>query len=979
MGARKPLEPGVGSFWQVGSRAKGRSVQIQLLGGVAAVSDDGEPVDLGPAKCQAVLAALALSAGSAVPVSRIVELVWGSNPPRTAEKTLQSYVTRLRRTLGSRDVIVRVGGSYRLAVDPAAVDVHRFLLALDEGDVEAALRVWTGAPLAGLEAQGFESAVNGLTERWLSAVEANLAAEVTDDPARAVAELVGMTADHPFREELWALLMTGLYHLGRQGDALATYRQARAHLIEELGAEPGPRLQELERSILNHDLERRAAGDPEPTSPAQSTGRNGSPLPVPSTSLFGRDDEIASIASLLDRHRLITLTGLGGAGKTRLALAIADRVASVFPDGVFFASLAPVGRGDQIDRVVAEALGLTVGSTDRASIATFVGSRRLLLVLDNCEQVIDQVAGLVIDALTAGARGHVLATSREALDIDGELRMAVEPLDTATPDSPGVQLILDRGRHIRTDLAADDKTLQALTEICTRLDGIPLALELAAAQLAYLAPAELAARLDERFELLVRARPSRLSHHQTLLATMDWSWELLTDRERSLARQLAVFSGGWTLAAAEGLTADAAVQQSSAAMALDLRSLESKSLVVADRPERSLDHTRYRMLETVRLYAKDQLTETGEGDAAKERHARYFCDAANAVAFTDRYLDTQIGVSWAAEVDNIGAVLDWLRANDRLAEAAALVTMPATAWRFQPAPPVLRSAVDELLASELPPRARCQLLIARLDAALGWRGMASRRAQEIVELARELEDAELLSVGLLLAGSPLGAVDPDEAERLLTQSVEWGERAGDRRLVAVALAMLAGVHAFGRHRYDDARSLLDEATPHTTDTGFERQAVLSHRLTLETMAGNWAVGADAYRQLLHFHAVSGLPLSWSDAIDDAVFAGQRGEDRDRPLTAAVERLEAAGGDAVEWPDLLVVPLSAACAAEDWGRAARLVQAVRASARSGRPLSLPNPTAYYFDFRRRVPAADLEGLDAQPLAEVLADELTAEIS
>src|SRR5262245_42011038 len=222
-------------------------VEIRLFGGVRVIDGAGARVDLGAAKCQTLLAALALSAGSAVPVSRLVELVWGSQPPRTAGKTLQSYVTRLRKGVGVA-AIVRTGAAYRLDLAPDAVDIVRFQRLLAAGDVEAALAEWTGPPLAGLEAPGLTAAVDGLVEQWLGAVELHLARGVETDPAAAIGPLTELTAEHPFREELWALLMTALYRVGRQADALAAYRRARHHLVEELGIEPGPRLRDLEAS-----------------------------------------------------------------------------------------------------------------------------------------------------------------------------------------------------------------------------------------------------------------------------------------------------------------------------------------------------------------------------------------------------------------------------------------------------------------------------------------------------------------------------------------------------------------------------------------------------------------------------------------------------------------------------------------------------------------------------------------------------------
>ena len=244
---RSTVEPGL-----IGAEGSAVDVQIRLFGGVAATTDDGEPVDVGPAKCQAVLAVLALSPGSAVPVSRIVRLVWGEEPPRTADKTLQSYVTRLRKGLGA-DSIVRTGVAYRLDVTADSVDVVRFQRLLGLDDTEAALAEWTGTPLAGLDADGLTATVDGLVEQYLGVVETDLGRRIEADAHAVIGSLTELTATYPFREGLWALLMTALYRVGRQADALAAYRRAREHLIEGLGVEPGPRLRELESLILGQD------------------------------------------------------------------------------------------------------------------------------------------------------------------------------------------------------------------------------------------------------------------------------------------------------------------------------------------------------------------------------------------------------------------------------------------------------------------------------------------------------------------------------------------------------------------------------------------------------------------------------------------------------------------------------------------------------------------------------------------------------
>ncbi|MDH3679375.1 MAG: hypothetical protein OEV40_05420, partial [Acidimicrobiia bacterium] len=696
-------------------------------------------------------------------------------------------------------------------------------------------------------------------------------------------------------------------------------------------------------------------------------------LPVQTTELFGRSAHIATVADLVRGHRLVTLTGVGGAGKTRLALAVAADLVDELDDGVFFAPLAAIDDPAEISAAVGNAVGMTVGSDDLESVAAFVSSRSLLVVVDNCEHLIDGVAELVEAVLVAGPQGRVLATSREALQLDGESLFTVPSLETRTVTSAAVRLLVDRGRRVRPDLALDDASQEAMVEICARLDGIPLALELAAAQLAHLSPVELAERLDDRFRLLVGGRRRRLPRQQTLQAMMDWSWDLLEPDERDVLSQLSVFAGGWTLEAAEGVCRP----RSGAAVAVVLHSLVSKSLV--EREARA-DRSRYRMLETVRIYGLQQLLAAGATQDTRNRHAHYFCSAAEAVPFSDRFMLPRLGTRWAAEVDNIIAVADWLEEEDRLHEAATLLTMPGLIWRFLPIPPPLRRAVGQLLAGPLDDRVRCLLLIASREAGTVQSGLSRRgdSGRQAVELASSLGDDALASVALTMHGSPFGATDPDRAEDLLTDAARSASAAGDARLEAMALGMLAGVEAFGRQHFDRARELLEQADAIATADGFENQAILSQLLTLEVMTGRWSAANVAYRRLLDYHRSSGHPVSWHDAIDDAVFACELGEDRCQPLAKALDELRASGGQP-DWPDLLMIPMGQACRQEDWPRVSRIVACVRASARAGRTFGTSHATAYYYHYRRRLPSGALTGADPWPVADLLATELAAEES
>ena len=457
-------------------------MQIRLLGGVRASDDNGVAVDVGPAKCQAVLATLALRTGSVVSVSRLVEMVWGEDPPRTAEKTLQSYITRLRKGLGPGS-IVREGAAYRLTVNPGAVDVARFQRLLDSGDVEAALAEWSGRPMAGLDAAGLGPAVDGLVEQWLGAVEAGLAHHVDVDPTRAIGPLTELAANHPFRENLCALLMTALYRVGRQADALAAYRTTRNHLIEELGVEPGPQLRELELQILGHD-----EGLDHPRPPATTSGRGN--LPRRSARLIGRDDDVRLVVAALGDAPVVTLVGPGGIGKTRLAVAAAQSVHAGFEGDAWLIELARVSASSDVAHAVADALDVqeSPGHSLTEAVVTALRQRRALLVLDNCEHVIDGAAQLAHAVVDGCPDVQLLATSREGLGLSAERLFPVGPLEPG----PGVELFDERAAAV--DPAFDAQRSRGdVEEICRRLDGVPLAIELAAARTRTMPPAGAAA------------------------------------------------------------------------------------------------------------------------------------------------------------------------------------------------------------------------------------------------------------------------------------------------------------------------------------------------------------------------------------------------------------------------------------------------------------------------------------------------------
>ncbi|MFE0257498.1 BTAD domain-containing putative transcriptional regulator [Streptomyces sp. NPDC059010] len=670
-------------------------MRYRILGVTQAEDDHGTVVPVGGPRLRALLTALALRPGHITTPDTLIDEVWSGTPPQDAPAALQALIARLRRTLG-KDTVTSAPGGYRLTATRDDVDlfvfehlVHEGTAALDRDDpstaaetLTTALALWRGPALADLPDRA-TTATHPEALR-LEATRARIEADVRLGRAHnAVPELRQLTKAHPYDEPLHALLIRALRDTARPADALAAYETARHTLADGLGTDPGPELRALHTELLTGETTGEAIGattgeasgeasleaQPQPQlHPHQSTPyrphhpqrpeRTGNLRPR-LTSFVGRELELDAIRSELHRARLVTLTGPGGSGKTRLA----EEAAARHPQA-WLVELAPLDRPEAVPGAVVNALGLreTVLMTNdltgpqddpTALLIEYCAPRSQLLILDNCEHVIDAAATLAETLLTRCPELTVLATSREPLGVPGEWVRPVEPL---LPDQAH-RLFAERAAAARPDTDAvlrDRRDEEAVAEICRRLDGLPLAIELAAARLRLLTPRQIADRLDDRFRLLTSGSRTVLPRQQTLRAVVDWSWELLDERERTVLREVSVFAGGWDLAAAEAVctgptTADL------------IGALVDKSLVVATPYERDgSDGMRYRMLETIHEYAVERAAEAPELRLAAEHRHRAW--VRGLVEEADPRLRSGGQLPWISrletELDNIRAALD---------------------------------------------------------------------------------------------------------------------------------------------------------------------------------------------------------------------------------------------------------------------------------------------------------------------------------
>ncbi len=779
----------------MGHPTGGDGTDFRILGPLD-VRDGEESVVLARPKLRALLGALLLRSNEVVPAGVLVEELWGERPPASVANALQVYVSQLRQALGTGVTIATRTPGYVLEIDPGHVDLWRFeqhvarsrerlaagvpseaLSALDE-----ALALWRGPALADVPLELSGASERARLEDLRVAVHEDRAEALLalGRHAEAVVELEALVSRHPLRERLRSQLMVALYRCGRQADALEAYRDARATLVDELGIEPGAELQRLERRILTQD--------PALAPPALPAAPASGGTPTPATALLGRERELEQLVQLVRMRsaRLVTLTGPGGVGKTRLAVELAHTMGEEVEGGAVYISLGAIADPALVGPTLAEALGIAVGEgrSPGEALARALAPRTLLLILDNFEQLLP-AAMLLSELLAAAPRLQLVVTSRAALRLAGERELPVRPLGLpakgdgldAIVRSPAVALFLDRARAVRPDFALTEETAIAAASVCARLDGLPLAIELAAARSKIMQPAAILERIDHSLGLLTSGASDAPERHRSLRATLDWSYELLDEDDRKLLARLGVFVGGASLEAAEQVCGADGLAVLDA-----LAGLVDKSLLSSD----GGDPPRFALLETVREYALERLVASGEEEPTRSAHAAFY-----------------LALAEEAEPQVQGPEQSWwvqrlAREHGNFRSALAFI------FERGDGETALRLAVG---------LRRYWHLKGYLDEGRGWLERALAAAPDAPELLR----TKALSVAGAIAGEQ---GDFDAARALLERSVAVARTLGDPVRTASGLTNLGNIFLYSGD-YAGARALYRESAELTRGLSYK--------------------------------------------------------------------------------------------------------------------------------------------------------------
>jgi predicted ATPase/DNA-binding SARP family transcriptional activator len=958
------------------------SMRFGVLGAVELYDERGERVSLGGPRQVSLLAFLLMHANRAVSYDELLEAVWLGQPVTGSVKRLQVAVARLRRTLdglaaGERRLRSAAAG-YVLSVDDGDVDAAIFAAGVDEGRqalaagdpqrarevLRTALGLWRGPAFADVAYEDFaQSEIRRLQELRLSAHEVRVDADLElCQHAAVVPELEGLLAEHPTRERFVGQLMLALYRCGRQADALDVYQHARMHLATELGLQPGPAIRQLQTAILEHSAVL------EPDRAEARTAAVMDRLPRPATATIGRDAELQAVADQLrsDAVRLLTLVGPGGVGKTRLAIEAARMARADFTDGGAFVELAGISEHHEVASAIARAIGATprMGEQAQATLLRVLRGRQLLLVVDNFEHVVD-AAPVLAELVSACLQLTILVTSREPTRLAAERVFPLGPLTLPGDASAlaadaerfgAIAMFCDRARARDAHFVLDDANAHSVAEICRRLDGLPLALELAAARIGSLDPAELAERLDQALVVLVSGARDAPERQRTLRATIDWSYGLLSAAERAAFARMAVFANGATMATAEdiaGATMDT------------LDGLVAKQMLVR-RGQRLL------MLQTVREYALERLDADGAADETYRRLAAWSVRLARQATphfvridrsewltkLDAEYPNAVSALSWALDRGQAAVALElvgelreyWLRSGRwadgrRWAEAAldvpgrtppllrakALLCRAITAGGRRPE---YRRDLEASLAlfrasDDVGNVALCLGHLAAAEAFAGHYDAAAALAERAVEAATEAGDEDAL--GFVLAQGVLTSPHYEQAAVHATAAIPVLERAGDLRQLGM-VCNLAGYAAIVNGRYRDALDWLDR--------GVDAARALGDLNLTYLLRGNQGVAnlfldrsADAgegFREALAVCRASGS----EDIVEEALFGLGAATAVEGDLELAGQLVGAARahpapgmtpGEAAVWSrleDAFVAPARERFGPRDWDRAER---------------------------------------------------------